>query len=136
MENPWDFNTTKVSPNKLYILKFQLISEIAMGGPLSGNYVLEIDNKKITLPGSYGGPVIWNNFSSKVAIPKWTDNRLQKISIIDIKKKKLLTSKRTFKVLELKKFEGNIIKGIDSPIYKALEFEFNLGEENFDEKNI
>ncbi len=136
MESPWDFNETKVSPNKLYALTFQLISEIAMGGPLLGNYVLEIDDKKYTLPGSYGGPVIWNNFSSKVAIPKWTDNRLQKITIIDIKKKKLLTSKRTFKVLELKKFEGNIIKGIDSPIYKAIEFEFNLVEENFEEKHI
>lgn len=31
MENPWDFNTKNVSPNKLYTLKFQLISEIAMG---------------------------------------------------------------------------------------------------------
>ncbi len=129
---PWDFSNEYVSPNGYHKLEYGYVAEIGMGGPLSGECFLETNNRKLKLEGIFGGPVVWNNLSDKVAIPFWTKSRLQKLAIIDIPKMSISISERDFRVIKLSKFEGYIVSGIDSPIYRTKKIEFDIEKEKFE----
>ncbi len=131
LETPWSFAHEFSSPNGNVKLTYGWVGEVAMGAPLSGECFLLSDHSKLKLNGMFGGPPIWSENSAKAAIPYWTQNRFQKLAIIDIKKMKIQISERTFRVIQLQKFENHIVSGIDSPIYKTEKIDFNINTEKF-----
>ena len=131
---PWDFANKYTSPDRLLTLDFGYVGEIAMGAPLSGECFLKIQGKRFKLDGMFGGPIVWNESSKKAAIPYWTRNRLQKLAIIDINEMKILISKKEFRVIELSKYENELVYGIDSPIHQTEKIEFNVQTEKYSKK--
>jgi len=119
----WNFgngDSNLISPNGLYTLEYEQIGEIAMGAPLGGACYLTGKNiERIEVSYHAGGPAIWDMNKSRVAFPSWTKDRMQKLTLVDLDQKKIITYSKQFRVLELEVFEGDIIKGIDSPIYKT-----------------
>lgn len=125
----WDFPNESISPNGEAALEFKYLGEVAMGAPLSGECHLKTKNGKFRLDGQFGGPVVWNENSKMVAIPYWTQSWLQQMAIVDIEKMKMFVSEKSFRVLELGKFESHLIFGVDSPIHKTQEVEFDVSTE-------
>ena len=119
----WNFgngDSNLISPNGLYKIEYDYIGEIAMGAPLGGACYLtgeKIDRIEVSYHA--GGPAIWDTQKTRVAFPSWTKERKQKLTLVDIEQKKIITYSKQFRVLELEAFEGDMIKGIDSPIYQS-----------------
>ncbi len=133
--NPWDFSNIDknlISPNGRYKVEFGELIEIAMGAPIGGECFLKFDNSKIKLNEWCAGPIMWNNLSSKIALPTWTKNRNQKIEIIEIGEMKITTYKREFRVLQFHSFVDNLLKGIDSPIHMTGTLYFDLDKEEIE----
>ncbi len=133
--NPWDFSNSDknlISPNQNGKIVFAELCEIAMGAPISGQSFLVFDDTTIKLNDYTGGPVIWNEFGNKVALPIWTKNRKQKIAIVNINDLTITIFKKLFRVIHFKKFEDITLSGIDSPIYKTSSFDFDLNNENIE----
>jgi hypothetical protein len=133
--NPWDFSNSDKnleSPNGLYKVEFGELYEIAMGAPIGGECFLNFDNGKSKLHEWCAGPIIWNNLSTKIALPTWTKNRTQKIAIIDIEQMKITTYKREFRVLQFHSFVDNLLQGIDSPIHMTRTLYFDLDKEEIE----
>jgi hypothetical protein len=123
--NPWDFSNidkNTYSFDKKYKIEFDGLNEIAMGSPIGGKCYLTYTNKRKLLNDWCGGPILWENHSHKVALPIWTrkffKGTVQQIGIADLQKMTLTIYKETFRVLDLRTFDGNIINGYDSPIHK------------------
>ena len=130
--NPWDFSNSDknlTSPNKKYRIEYSELYEIAMGAPIGGECFLISDDIKIKLSDFCSGPIIWNQDSSKIALPIWTKNRDQKIGVFDIESKTITLYKRKFRVLQLDSFINNKITGIDSPIFQTEIIEINTKTE-------
>ena len=135
--NPWDFSNNDKnlkSPNGFYKVEYGKLNEIAMGAPIGGECFLINNEKRIKLSDWCGGPIIWNNSSTKIALPTGTKNRNQKIVIVDIEMMTATTYKKEFSVLNLQSFEGNLIKGIDSPIHMPTVLNFDLEKEKIEKK--
>ena len=135
--NAWDFpnnNSNGLKDENKAVLEYSNINEIAMGAPIGGICKLTTSQlNKILIDKWCGGPAIWNEDGLKVAIPIW-DNSLfngtfQRIGIVDLKKQTLTKYKKKFKVLDLRSFTNNVIKGIDSPINKMKIVEFDINNE-------
>ncbi|MEP3209724.1 MAG: hypothetical protein ABJN95_11065 [Maribacter sp.] len=131
LETPWNFANESLSPNGKFILQFGYVGEVAMGAPLSGECFLLFDNKKFTLNGMFGGPIVWNEISDKAAIPYWTENRFQKLAIIDMSEMKIYISDKDFRVIQLDKFKNDLILGIDSPIYRTEKINYDFRTEKY-----
>ncbi|MBB6004025.1 hypothetical protein [Arcicella rosea] len=130
--NPWNFSNIDknlLSPNGKYKIEFGELYEMAMGAPIAGECYLIFDDKKIKINEWTGGPVIWNETSGKIALPIWTKNRNQKISIVDINNLTITTYKKEFRVLHFNKFEENKLSGIDSPFYMTTKLNFDINKE-------
>lgn len=130
--NPWNFSNSDknlTSPNKKYRIEYTELYEIAMGAPIGGECFLISNDIKIKLSDFCGGPIIWNQESSKIALPIWTKNRDQKIGIYDIESKTMTVYKRKFRVLQLDRFIDNKLIGIDSPIFQTEKIEINTKTE-------
>lgn len=133
--DPWNFSNTDknlVSPNGKYKVEFGDLHEIAMGAPISGKSFLILGDKRIKLNDQTGGPIIWNESSDKVAMPVWGKDRLQRILVADITNLSIAVFERKFRVLQFKKFDADILSGIDSPIYMTTDFHFDLNNEKID----
>ncbi|MFN5307912.1 MAG: hypothetical protein ACK5C0_00485 [Candidatus Kapaibacterium sp.] len=133
--NPWNFSNIDknlISPNGHYSVEFGELNEIAMGAPIGGECYLNFDNLKYKLNEWCAGPIIWNNLSTKIALPIWTKNRNQKIEIVDISEMKITTYKREFRVLQFHSFVHNLLQGIDSPIYMTRTLYFDVDKEEIE----
>jgi len=133
--NPWDFSNTDQnlhSPNGEYRLEFGELYEIAMGAPIGGPCYLIFEDKKIKINDWVGGPVVWNETSNKITLPIWTKGRNQKISIVNIDDMTITIFKREFRVLHLDKFDGELIIGVDSPIYMTAKLNFDINKEEIE----
>lgn len=133
--NPWNFaNIDKnlLSPNGKYKIEFGELYEIAMGAPISGECYLILDDKKLKLNDCCCGPIIWNNSSNKIALPIWTKQRNQKISIVDVTNLTITTFKKEFRVLHFNNFLDNYLFGIDSPIYRRTTLNFDIEKEEIE----
>ncbi len=128
---PWDFANEYTSPNGKLSLEYGHVGEIAMGAPLSGECFLKMNGEKLKLNGVFGGPIIWSKNSEKAAIPYWTQNRYQKLAIIDTTKMKILISEKVFRVIELSKIKNGFVYGLDSPIYRTERIEFDIQTEKY-----
>ena len=135
--NAWDFpnnNSNGLKDENKAVLEYSNINEIAMGAPIGGICKLTTSQlNKILIDKWCGGPAIWNQDGLKVAIPIWNNSlfkgTFQRIGIVDLEKQTLIRYKKKFKVLDLISFNNNLIKGIDSPINKMKNFEFDLNNE-------
>lgn len=130
--NPWNFSNSDknlTSPNKKYRIEYSDLYEIAMGAPIGGECFLISNETKMKLSDFCGGPIIWNQESSKIALPIWTKNRDQKIGIYDFENKTITLYKRIFRVLQFDSFIENKLTGIDSPIFQTEKFEINTKTE-------
>lgn len=123
---PWDFSNEYPSPDGQKSLEFGYTGEIAMGAPLSGECWLTINGQKTKLNGMYGGPIVWCENSIIAAIPYWTQNRFQKLAIVDTNSMKIMISRKDFRVIELSKIENGLVFGIDSPKYRSERIEFDI----------
>ena len=97
-----------------------------MGAPIGGSCYLYQKNKKIKISNWAGGPVIWDETSTRLALPLWTSERKQQIGILDLINSTLTIYQQPFRVLQLSHFDDRYIIGIDSPIYqsKAVHFDY------------
>ena len=135
--NPWDFphkNTKEQEDKSKATLEYYNLNEIAMGGPLRGNAkIIFIDSKEIQIPSTCGGPAIWAQDGSQLAIPIWEKDLFigvfQRIGIIDLKNQTLIKYKEKFSILDLRSFKKNFIRGYDSPIHKTKSFKFDCKNE-------
>lgn len=133
--NPWDFTNNDEnlkSPDGKFKVEYKDFGEIAMGGPIRGSYEISLNGRLLKLVDSGGGPIVWNDACNKIAIPVWTKNRRQKIAVFDITSQTLTLYKKEFSVLHLSQFEGNIINGINSPVYKPVAVHFEIGTESIE----
>lgn len=103
-----------------------------MGAPISGECYLILDDKKLKLYDCCCGPIIWNNSSNKIALPIWTKQRNQKISIVDVTNLTITTFKKEFRVLHFNNFLDNYLFGIDSPIYRRTTLNFDIEKEEIE----
>lgn len=135
--NAWDFpneNSNGLNNENKAILNYSNLNEIAMGAPIGGPCKLTTSILNKTLIDKWcGGPAIWNEDGLKAAIPIW-DNSIfkgtfQRIGIVDLKKNTLTKYKKKFRVLDLRTFNSNLIKGVDSPIHRMKPFEFDINNE-------
>ncbi len=116
--SPWEYDLNLTSPDGIFRAEITDAGEIAMGAPTSGTLVIN-DEFKLN---NCNPSAVWSTNSQYLAIPQWTDKKMQKLVVIDTKSGKLTISKKTFNVLVLNSFNNNIISGIDSPNTKNEEF--------------
>lgn len=137
---PWNFDNTEksvTSYNGLYRTVYYNLNEIAMGAPLGGTCCVETsEGIKIKLHDWCGGPPVWEKNGLLLALPVWRRNILQgtfqQIAVMNMITEKPTVFRKTFRVLDLKSFEGSIIKGCDSPLYHPEVVYFNTDLESVD----
>jgi hypothetical protein len=142
LSNPWAFDNADeqmFSPNKQNRIEYGELIELAMGSPLAGEcYWCDSDNRKYKLSGLYGGPPVWNSKGNMVAIPIWSrtifKGTIQQLSIIDVIKSEWTLYKRTFRVLDLRRFQNEIVSGYDSPICDTTPLHFELSREQIEKR--
>ena len=134
MGTPWNFATEYPSPNGKAKLVYGSVGEVAMSAPLAGDCFLIMDGEKFELNGLYGGPAIWSENSARVAIPYWTKSRSQKLAIIDLQEMTIKISEKDFRVIELTKYKGGVVSGIDSPIYRSENIAFQPEAEPYSQE--
>jgi len=133
--NPWDFSNTDInliSPDQQYRIEYGDLCEIAMGAPLGGNCYLVLNNQKLKIHDWVGGPVIWNEASTRLALPVWTFERKQQIAILDLIHLTITIYQQPFRVLQLSHFDDTCIIGIDSPMYQSKEVRFYYTKEGIE----
>jgi len=131
--NPWDFpNENSNGLDNEYEAKINYLNpnEIGMGGPLGGLCELKMQRKKKILIDKWcGGPAIWNKTKLKMAIPIWERSFLrtiQRIGILDLTYLTLTKYQTKFRILDLRTFGENSIRGFDSPIHRTKLIEFDI----------
>lgn len=73
--------------------------------------------------------MLWSDNSQKIALPIWTENRKQKILIVDVNTLVATLYKKEFRVLHFESFIDDHLKRIDSPLYKPDILNFNLNSQ-------
>lgn len=133
--NPWSFSNSDhnlLSPNGLHRIEFGALQENAMGGPLRGECFVVSNSRTMRIGEECGGPIVWNTASNRIALPLWTKSREQKIAVVDLENMTIIQYKKCFRVLELQSFEGEVIKGKDSPIHKTTTIDFDTNHEEIE----
>ncbi len=142
--NPWNFDNNdkslKSSTGDLRI-EYHDLNEIAMGAPLGGKCFLITDLENKTLISDWcAGPACWNADYTMIAIPIWEKTlfrgTIQKLIVVDLISGKIIKYKKTFQVLDIRKFENGIISGYDSPIHKPNLIEFDITKEKIDTTKV
>ncbi len=132
--NPWQIHpneTPFISPDGKKEFQYTHAEEIRMGSPLSGTCIIKIKKQIYKLPGIYGCPPVWSDCSKYLALPYWNADYSQKIAVVYIENKEIRLSAENYRVLEFKKFENGILKGVDSPIHKTETLEIELSKLQF-----
>ena len=126
--NPWNFDTEVNSPNGALKAVYKGINEIAMGSPLIGQlYIHDLKSNSQTLL-SYcaGGPALWAQDNNLLAFPvwirRWFARTDQKLAVVDIGARSVFLSKDYYSVIATNSFEGNLIHGVNSPIFRSRSF--------------
>lgn len=128
LDSPWAFDNEYLSPNKKIRIKYSNIHEVAMGAPLTGQCSLFIKKRNYAIRGSLGGPPVWEKKSQKVAIPYWRFPT-QRLAVIDIETMTMIVYERILRVIQLEKFQGNIVYIKDSPIYNSEKIKIDITRE-------
>ncbi len=119
--NAWQFSNADkqtLSPNKKYRVIYGNLEEFAMGGPIGGACrLVDEENRSYLIDECCGGPPVWSA-DNKVALGKWFGNTTQQILVLDPIVMEITVYKGLFVILNLREFEGGVIKGIESPIHE------------------
>lgn len=117
--NPWNFRNIHkglLSPDGQHQLVYYDLNEIAMGAPIGGTCFLEGNGLKIQIHDWCGGPAVWQKEGQSFAIPIWTrtllEGTIQKFGIVDLQNLELRIFEKSFRVLDLRSFEGNRVIAI------------------------
>ncbi|WP_140619435.1 hypothetical protein [Pontibacter mangrovi] len=140
LSNPWTFDNADehmFSLDKQNRIEYSELLELAMGSPLAGKCYWCGSNKRRYKIGSLcGGPPIWNPEGNMVAIPVWNrtlfKGTIQQLVVIDVIKCEWTLYKRSFRVLDLRSFQNEIISGYDSPIYDTTSLHFDINREEIE----
>ena len=120
----WDYSLNLTSPNGQITAVIDDASEVGQGAPTYGTLKL---SSGLTFKGC-NPSAIWSDDSKFLAIPQWTERRMQRLLVISIEQGSVGYAPYIYSVLELHSFSRGKIKGIDSPIYKPREIEIDLSE--------
>jgi hypothetical protein len=139
--NPWDFpneNSNRLENENKAVIEYSNLTEVGMGAPIGGPCELKRNGlDKVLIDNWCGGPAIWNENGLKLAIPIWDSSffkgKFQRIGLVDLEKLTLSKFKKTYKVLDLRTFNGKLIKGFDSPIHKTIMVEFDIEKEQIEQ---
>jgi hypothetical protein len=129
--SPWTDSVDRTSPDGRYRAAITDAVEIAMGAPTSGTLLItEIADGSHTIACFEGcsPSLVWSSDSNALAVPRWTRDRRQKLSVVAVPSGLIVAEAEGFRVLELQEFEGGIVKGVDSPAYMPRAFEFVLDD--------
>lgn len=133
--NPWDFynHNEELSSGK-HRIEYSDIREIAMGSPLTGScHWIDENSTKTFLGNNFGGPAIWNEDGTLVAIPKWTKKFLkgtvQLLTILNIKEKEIIQYKKTFDLIQVTEFKNGELTAIDHRGNRPEKIVFKLNQE-------
>jgi hypothetical protein len=91
--------------------------EVGMGAPTSGELVLSNGMRRESCNPSF----VWSDCSRFLAIPQWTDKRMQRLMVISIDHRQSRFVDGEFRVLELHAYDDGIVSGVDSPIHMPTE---------------
>ena len=120
----WDYSLHSTSPDGQVTAVIDDAIEIGQGAPTSGTLIL---SNGLTFEGC-NPSAVWSDDSKFLAIPQWTQRRMQRLLVISIERATVGYAPGIFHVLELHSFSAGKIKGVDSPIYKPREIEIDLRE--------
>jgi hypothetical protein len=98
------------SPNGKYKIIYENLQEIAMGGPLSSRCTFDIEEENYSIPYNFGGPPIWNEKGTALALPMWTVDRQVKLVIVDCERKHYIIYEKNFTANHITKFEDTIVE--------------------------
>ena len=88
-----------------------------MGAPTSGELVLSNGMRRTSCNPSF----VWSNCSRFLAVPQWTDKRMQMLLVISLDHRQSHCIGGEFRVLELHDYNHGIVSGVDSPIHMPIE---------------
>lgn len=122
------------SPDNFHRLVYYDLNEIPMAGPIGGECYLETkDHNKIKIHDWCGGPPVWETVGRMVAIPIWVryprEGLVQHIGVVDVIKKELRIYSKTFSVVDLRSFDGEVIYGLVSSAKGMGDLVFDVGKE-------
>ncbi|MEM6672954.1 MAG: hypothetical protein AAF726_08920 [Planctomycetota bacterium] len=126
--SPWALGSESESPDGRFLAAVSDAGEIAMGAPTSGSLsiVERSSGERRTFDGGFSPSFAWCDDSRRLAIPRWTRSRDQELVVVDAVSGKEFTVAGPFSVLELHAFEGDVIRGVDSPAYQPRPLEVHL----------
>ncbi|ALD22208.1 hypothetical protein [Hymenobacter sp. DG25A] len=138
LPDPWNFSNVErqlFAGDTSQRLEYGALQEMNQGGPLHGPcFWITPNGRRVQLPGSYGGPPIWDAVGRRVALPLWQQALFsspnQRLAVLDTQLQQLVVFRRGFSVLHLQAFEGLVVTGVDSPIQRPASVSFNLGTED------
>lgn len=139
MPAPWDLvsqSAPLVSPNGHSQLIFEDLGEIAMGSPLVGKLFLVDDGKRFFISERAGCPAAWSPDSRTAVFPVWTENSfvrgtMQRLALVDLRTRRIVYSKKRFNILEIQYFDGERVKGLDSPLIRARRLDVLVNKMSF-----
>jgi hypothetical protein len=118
--SPWADSAEATSPDGRFVAVMRDASEIRMGAPTSG--VLEIrENREggrvVRQVDGCNPSFVWKSSSDAVAVPWWTRDVMQRLLIVPVSSRPMITVPGEYRVLELHAFDEDVVSGIDSPIH-------------------
>ena len=122
--SPWKRDAHLISPDGSLEAVVPQADEVAMSAPNIGE--LEISNG--IRVDRVNPSMVWSDDSRHLAIPVWTKDRFQQLVIVSMEDRKVRTAPGRYRVLELERFEGGVVYGVDSPIHKPVPLAFDIAE--------
>lgn len=113
------------SPSRASSVFIRGASEIAMGAPTSGELVLPCGR----IISACNPSLVWSDDELFLALPRWTDERFQRLALVRVRDGQFMQLPTEYKVLELRSFNGRIIEGVDSPIYNPKPLKLDVSKE-------
>ncbi|WP_303309742.1 hypothetical protein [Hymenobacter sp. BT730] len=138
LPDPWNFSNVErqlVSGDNAQRLEYGTLKEMNQGGPLHGFcFWITPTGRRVQLPGTYGGPPIWDAVGRRVALPMWQQALFsspnQRLAVLDTQLQQLVVFRRGFSVLHLQAFEGLIVTAVDNPAHRPAPVSINIGTED------
>lgn len=122
--SPWSYKATLPSPDGKLTADFDEAMEVGQGAPTRGTLKIEYKDKQEVISRSAGASLAWSDDSRFLAFSEWTKNMNQVLCIYDTKEERIDRAPNQYRVIELKDFKNGVVHGIDSPIYRSKEINY------------
>ena len=122
--SPWTDAAVLVSPDGRCTARITDAMEIAMGGPTAGE--LRLSNG-FRLSGC-SPAMVWSDDSAYLAVPQWTRTRSQRLAIVSVHARTVHYGPGEYRVLQLERFEGGLVQGVDSPIHRPRRVQWRVSD--------